>query len=80
MNRNTLVMSGGHTMLENNRQRKPSTQEGIVVSDPDGVVIAWRDGIARRFSWDQLRQLSLKEQHSEQSATHESAPAQHVAS
>jgi len=66
-------------MLENNLRQKQSTQEGIVVSDPEGVVIAWRDGIARRFSWDQLRQLSMNKEMSGQSAKQESALVQHAA-
>jgi hypothetical protein len=66
-------------MLENNLRQKKSTQEGIVVSDPEGVVIAWRDGVARRFSWDQLRQLSMNKEMSGQSAKPESAPVQRAA-
>jgi DUF971 family protein len=66
-------------MLENNLRQKKSTQEGIVVSDPEGVVIAWRDGVARRFSWDQLRQLSMNKEISGQSAKQESALAQRAA-
>ena len=67
-------------MLENElRQTKQQTQEGIVVSDPEGVVIAWRDGLARRFSWDQLRQLSMNEEVSGQSAQQEFAPVQRAA-
>ena len=66
-------------MLENNLRQQQSTQEGIVVSDPEGVVIAWRDGIARRFSWDQLRQLSMNKEMSGQSAKQESALVQRAA-
>ena len=66
-------------MLENDLRQKKSTQEGIVVSDPEGVVIAWRDGIARRFSWDQLRQLSMNEEMSGQSANQEPALVQRAA-
>jgi hypothetical protein len=66
-------------MLENNLRQKKSTQEGIVVSDPEGVVIAWRDGVARRFSWDQLRRLSMKEEMSGQSAEQEPALVQRAA-
>lgn len=63
-------------MLENNLRQQQPIQEGIVVSDPEGVVIAWRDGIARRFSWDQLRQLSMNKEISGQSAKQESALVQ----
>jgi hypothetical protein len=66
-------------MLENDLRQKKSTQEGIVVSDPEGVVIAWRDGVARRFSWDQLRQLSMKKETSGQSAKQESPLVQRAA-
>lgn len=66
-------------MSENNLRQKKSTQEGIVVSDPEGVVIAWRDGVARRFSWDQLRQLSMNKEMSGQSAKQEFAPVQRAA-
>ena len=66
-------------MLENNLRQKKPTQEGIVVSDPEGVVIAWRDGIARRFSWDQLRQLSMSKEMSGQSAQQEFALVQRAA-
>jgi hypothetical protein len=66
-------------MLENDLRQKKSTQEGIVVSDPEGVVIAWRDGVARRFSWDQLRQLSMNEEMSGQSANQEPALVQRAA-
>ncbi len=66
-------------MLENELRQKKSTQEGIVVSDPEGVVIAWRDGVARRFSWDQLRQLSISKEVSGQSAKQEFAPVQRAA-
>ena len=66
-------------MLEANKQMRQPTQEGIVVSDPDGVVIAWRDGLARRFSWDQLRQLSMSEKMSGQSAQQEFALVQQAA-
>jgi len=66
-------------MLENNLRQKQPTQEGIVVSDPEGVVIAWRDGVARRFSWDQLRQLSMSKESRGQSAKTESALVQRAA-
>ena len=66
-------------MSENNLRQKKPTQEGIVVSDPEGVVIAWRDGVARRFSWDQLRQLSMNEEMSGQSANQEPALVQRAA-
>jgi ABC-type hemin transport system substrate-binding protein len=66
-------------MLATSKQTKKQTQEGIVVSDPDGVVIAWRDGLARRFSWDQLRQLSMHKEISGQSAQPEIALVQRAA-
>jgi hypothetical protein len=66
-------------MLETNKQTKQQTQEGIIVSDPDGVVVAWRDGLARRFSWDQLRQLSMSENMSGQSVQQEFALVQRAA-
>jgi hypothetical protein len=55
-------------MLEMTRKTKQQPQEGIIVSDPDGVVIAWRDGLVRRFSWDQLRKLTMSKEMSGQSA------------
>jgi len=42
-------------------------------------VIAWRDGVARRFSWDQLRQLSISKEVSGQSAKQEFALVQRAA-
>jgi len=66
-------------MLEMNKQTKRQPQEGIVVADPDGLVIAWRDGLARRFSWDQLRQLSMNKEMSGQSAKQDSALVQQAA-
>ncbi len=66
-------------MLETSKQMKSQTQEGIIVSDPDGVVIAWRDGLARRFSWDQLRQLSMNQEVSGQSAHTETPLVQRAA-
>jgi hypothetical protein len=65
-------------MVETNQQTKQHAHEGIVVSDPDGVVIAWRDGLARRFSWDQLRQMSVSEEMSRQSVQQPAALAQPV--
>jgi hypothetical protein len=69
---------GEHTMLVS-QQTKPQTPEGIIVSDPDGVVIAWPDGLARRFSWEQLRQLSLRKELSGQSAQPDLALVQQAA-
>jgi hypothetical protein len=66
-------------MLATSKQSKKQTQEGIIVSDANGVVIAWRDGLARRFSWDQLRQLSLNKEVSGQSAQPETALVQRAA-
>jgi hypothetical protein len=66
-------------MLENNGRQQQSAPEGFIISDPNGVVIAWRDGIARRFSWEQLRQFSLTHDMSGQSAQQEVAPVLHVA-
>jgi ABC-type hemin transport system substrate-binding protein len=66
-------------MVETNKQTKQQAQEGIIVSDPDGVVIAWRDGLAHRFSWDQLRQLSMRETRSGQSAQPDVALVQQAA-
>ena len=66
-------------MVENNLRQKQSIREGIVVTDPEGMVIAWRDGIARRFSWDQLRQLSINKEMSGQSAKPESVLVQRTA-
>jgi DUF971 family protein len=42
-----------NTVTQRDRQ-----QEGILMSDQQGVVIAWRDGQVRRFSWEVLRHLS----------------------
>ena len=66
-------------MLEYRLRQKQSAQEGIIISDSDGVVIAWRDGLARRFSWDQLRQLSMTKELSGQSAHVELALVQRAA-
>ncbi len=41
--------------------QREKQQEGMLVSDQQGVVIAWRDGQARRFSWELLRHLSFCE-------------------
>lgn len=41
-------------VLQNEQQ-----SEGLVVWDAQGVVVAWRDGHARRFSWETLRHLSF---------------------
>lgn len=66
-------------MLASSEQTQKQPQEGIIVSDPNGVVIAWRDGLARRFSWDQLRQLSINKEIGGQSAQSEAALVQHAA-
>jgi hypothetical protein len=66
-------------MLETSKQAKSQTQEGIVVWDRQGMVIAWPDGLARRFSWDLLRQLSMNKEMSGQSAQPESALVQRAA-
>ncbi len=66
-------------MLEMRKQMKSPTQEGIVVWDQEGMVIAWPDGLARRFSWDLLRQLSMNKEMSGQSAQPEAARVQHAA-
>jgi DUF971 family protein len=66
-------------MLKTNKQTKSHTQEGIVVWDQQGMVIAWPDGLARRFSWDLLRQLSMNKEMSGQSAQQESALVQRAA-
>ena len=46
-----------NTVAQRDRQ-----QEGMLMSDPQGVVIAWRDGQVRRFSWTLLRHLSVCEE------------------
>jgi DUF971 family protein len=46
-----------NTVAQRDRQ-----QEGMLMSDQQGVVIAWRDGQARRFSWTELRHLSVCEE------------------
>jgi hypothetical protein len=66
-------------MGETKQQLQRPPHEGIIVSDPDGVVIAWRDGLAHRFSWDQLRQLSMRETRSGQSAQPDVALVQQAA-
>lgn len=66
-------------MLQTNTRTKSHTQEGIVVWDQQGMVIAWPDGLARRFSWDLLRQLSMNKELSGQSAQPEAARVQHAA-
>ena len=63
-------------MLEARMQTEQKIQEGIVVWDQEGMVIAWPDGLARRFSWDLLRQLSMNKELSGQSAQQESALVQ----
>jgi DUF971 family protein len=57
------------------RDRQP---EGMLMSDQQGVVIAWRDGQVRRFSWTLLRHLSVCEECQQQSG-HPHAIAQPVA-
>ena len=66
-------------MLETSSQIPQQTQEGIVVWDQDGMVVAWPDGLARRFSWDLLRQLSMNKELSGQSAQQEPALVQRAA-
>ena len=66
-------------MLEARTQTERKIQEGIVVWDQEGMVIAWPDGLARRFSWDLLRQLSMNKELSGQSAQQESALVQRAA-
>jgi hypothetical protein len=48
-------------MTRNTVTPRDRQQEGILMSDQQGVVIAWRDGQVRRFSWTQLRHLSVCE-------------------
>ncbi len=66
-------------MLEARMQTERKIQEGIVVWDQEGMVIAWPDGLARRFSWDLLRQLSMNKELSGQSAQQEPALVQRAA-
>lgn len=66
-------------MLETTRQARQQTQEGIVVWDQEGMVIAWPDGLAHRFSWDLLRQLSMSKEISGQSAKQEITLVQRAA-
>lgn len=47
--------------------QRETQQEGMLMSDQQGVVIAWRDGQARRFSWELLRHLSVCEDCQQQS-------------
>jgi DUF971 family protein len=47
--------------------QREKQQEGMLMSDQQGVVIAWRDGQARRFSWELLRHLSVCEDCQQQS-------------
>jgi len=51
-----------NTIAQRDRQ-----QEGMLMSDQQGVVIAWRDGQVRRFSWTLLRHLSICEECQQQS-------------
>jgi DUF971 family protein len=55
--------------------QREKQQEGMLMSDQQGVVIAWRDGQARRFSWEMLRHLSVCEDCQQQSV-HPTAIAQ----
>ncbi len=43
-----------NTVAQRDRQ-----QEGMLMSDQQGVVIAWRDGQVRRFSWELLLHLGV---------------------
>jgi len=58
--------------------QREKQQEGMLMSDQQGVVIAWHDGQARRFSWELLRHLSVCEDCQQQSV-HPNAIAQHTA-
>lgn len=58
--------------------QREKQQEGMLMSDQQGVVIAWRDGQARRFSWELLRHLSVCEDCQQQSV-HLNAIAQPTA-
>jgi DUF971 family protein len=58
--------------------QREKQQEGMLMSDQQGVVIAWRDGQARRFSWELLRHLSVCEDCQQQSV-HPNAIAQATA-
>lgn len=58
--------------------QRETQQEGMLMSDQQGVVIAWRDGQARRFSWELLRHLSVCEDCQQQSG-HPTAIAQPIA-
>lgn len=62
-----------NTVAQRDRQ-----QEGMLMSDQQGVVIAWRDGQVRRFSWTELRHLSICEDCQQQSV-HPHAIVQPVA-
>ena len=54
-------------MTLNTVTHRDRQQEGMLMSDQQGVVIAWRDGQVRRFSWTQLRHLSVCEDCQQQS-------------
>jgi DUF971 family protein len=56
--------------------QREKQQEGMLMSDQQGVVIAWRDGQARRFSWEMLRHLSVCEDCQQQQSVHPNAIAQ----
>jgi hypothetical protein len=64
-------------MTLNTVAQREKHQEGMLLSDPQGVVIAWRDGQVRRFSWTLLRHLSVCEDCQQQSV-HPNAIAQPV--
>jgi hypothetical protein len=64
-------------MTLNTVAQREKQQEGMLLSDPQGVVIAWRDGQVRRFSWTLLRHLSVCEDCQQQSG-HPNAIAQSV--
>jgi len=65
-------------MTLNTVVQREKQQEGMLMSDQQGVVIAWRDGQARRFSWETLRHLSTCEECQQQSV-HLNAIAQPIA-
>jgi hypothetical protein len=62
-----------NTVAQRDRQ-----QEGMLMSDQLGVVIAWRDGQVRRFSWTELRHLRVGED-CQQQCVHPHAIVQPVA-
>jgi DUF971 family protein len=64
-------------MTLNTVAQKERQQEGMLMADPQGVVVAWRDGQVRRFSWALLRHLSVCDECQQQSV-HPHAIAQPV--